>query len=134
MSEYSHPESFPPPANAISQEPVQAPAKLPMQASKAKSALRISGGVASICVGFCGASAALALNSAEPRFACLGFLLEFTAVCSVVTGFVQVARDARKDLRVPALLAVEPAQITGISDVHDLFPAMKPSPAAKNRF
>lgn len=41
--------------------------------------------------------------------------------------------DAGEDAAAAAHLAVKLAQITGISDVHELFPAMKPSPAAKNR-
>jgi hypothetical protein len=107
MSEYGHPEAtFLPPTFPPS-EGASAPAKLPVRTSKAKSALRISGGAASIAVGFWGGSAALALNAMStllgPRFTWLGFLLGFAALCSVITGFAAIVRHRRKDLRVSAL-------------------------------
>lgn len=61
----------------------------------------------SIAVGFWGGSAALALHSMStllgPRFAWLGFLLGFAALCSVVTGFIEIVRYSKKYRRVPAL-------------------------------
>jgi DNA polymerase-3 subunit epsilon len=41
--------------------------------------------------------------------------------------------DAGEDAAAAAHLAVRLAEITGITDVHELFPAMKPSPAAKKK-
>lgn len=107
MSEYGHPEAtIPPPAFPV---PGAVPAdysKLPAQTSKVKSALRISAGAISIAVGFWGGSAALALASMSsmlgPRFAWLGFLLGFAALCTVLTGFAEIIRHRLKDLRVPA--------------------------------
>jgi DNA polymerase-3 subunit epsilon len=42
--------------------------------------------------------------------------------------------DAGEDAAAAAHLAVRLAEITGITDVHELFPAMKPSPAAKKKW
>ncbi|QOT19374.1 hypothetical protein [Paenarthrobacter sp. YJN-5] len=131
MIDYSHPEAFPPPATPIYRESVGAPVKLPVRASKAKSALRISAGAASIAVGFWGGSAALALNSMSsmlgPRFAWLGFLLGFAAVCSVVTGFVQIVRHPRRDLRAPALsIAFASINILGYAAVFVALPLVTP--------
>lgn len=132
MSEYSHPEAiFPPPAIPAPDTVQQASTKLPAQASKAKSALRISAGLISIAVGFWGGSAALALNSMSamlgPRFAWLGFLLGFAALCSVVTGFVQIVRHATQDLRVPALsIAFAAINVLGYVAVFVALPLVTP--------
>lgn len=108
-----------------------APTMLPAQASKAKSALRISGGVVSIAVGFWGGSAALALHSMSsllgPRFAWLGFLLGFAALCSVLTGFASMVWHARQDLRVPALsLAFAGVNVLAYVAVYVAFPLVTP--------
>ncbi|WLQ06106.1 hypothetical protein [Arthrobacter oryzae] len=108
MSEYGHPEEIiPPPAFPLPAALPAAPSQLPAQASKAKSALRISAGTISIAVGFWGGSAALALHSMStllgPRFAWLGFLLGFAALCTVITGFTQIVRHRLKDLRIRAV-------------------------------
>lgn len=110
MSEYGLPEAtIPPPAFPLPAALPAAPSRLPAQASKAKSALRISAGAISIAVGFWGGSAALALHSMStllgPRFAWLAFLLGFAALCTVVTGCTEIIRHRLKDLRVPALSA-----------------------------
>ncbi|MFB9714296.1 hypothetical protein [Arthrobacter methylotrophus] len=132
MNKFGHPEAaFPPPAipgPAILQV---APSMLPARASKAKSALRISAGLISIAVGFWGGSAALALNSMSgymgPRFAWLGFLLGFAALCSAVTGFVQIIRHAKKDLRIPALsIAFAAINVLGYVAVFIAFPLVTP--------
>lgn len=132
MSEYSHPEaSFLPPTLPLSEGAYPAPAKLPVRTSNAKSALRISGGAASIAVGFWGGSAAMALNSMStllgPRFTWLGFLLGFAALCSVVTGSAAIIRHRRKDLRVPALsVAFCSINVLGYVAVFVAFPIVTP--------
>jgi hypothetical protein len=132
MSEYIHTpavvltqaEPAPPGAQA-------APLQLPARASKTKSALRISAGVISIAVGFWGGSAALALNSMSamlgPRFAWLGFLLGFAALCSVITGFVQIVRHATGDVRIPALsIAFAAINVLGYVAVFVALPLVTP--------
>lgn len=132
MNEYGHPEAtIPPPAIPALAALPAAPSKLPVQTSKAKSALRITGGLASIAVGFWGGSAALALNSMStllgPRFTWLGFLLGFAALCSVITGFAAAARHRRKDLRVPALsVAFSAINVLGYVAVFIAFPIVTP--------
>jgi hypothetical protein len=132
MSEYGHPEAtIPPPAFPV---PASMPAnssKLPAQTSKAKSALRISAGVASIAVGFWGGSAALALHSLSsmlgPRFAWLGFLLGFAALCTVITGFTEIVRYRLKDLRVPSLsVALASINVLGYVAVFIAFSSSPP--------
>lgn len=132
MSEYIHT-----PAVVLTQvEPAPpgapaAPLQLPAQASKTKSALRISAGVISIAVGFWGGSAALALNSMStmlgPRFAWLGFLLGFAALCSVITGFVQIVQHAAGDFRIPALsIAFAAINVLGYVAVFVALPLVTP--------
>jgi hypothetical protein len=81
--------------------------QLTAQPSEANWPLRISAGVISIAVGFWGGSAALAPHSMSsmlgPRFAWLGFLLAFAALCAVISGFTEIVRPRLKDLRVPSL-------------------------------
>ncbi|ACL42009.1 hypothetical protein Achl_4058 (plasmid) [Pseudarthrobacter chlorophenolicus A6] len=132
MSEYGHPEAtIPPPAFPIPASLPAAPSQLPAQTSKAKSVLRISAGVTSIAVGFWGGSAALALHSMStllgPRFAWLGFLLGFAALCSVVTGFIEIVRHHLKDLRVPSLsIAFAAVNVLGYVAVFVAFPIATP--------
>jgi hypothetical protein len=133
MSEYTHT-----PAVVLQQaDPAPygrhtaAPLQLPARTSKTKSALRISSGAVSIAVGFWGGSAALALNSMSamlgPRFAWLGFLLGFAALCSVVTGFAHIVRHARKDLRIPALsIAFAAINVLAYVAVFVAFPLVTP--------
>lgn len=132
MSEYGHPEAtIPPPAFPLPAALPAAPSQLPAQASKAKSALRISAGVISIAVGFWGGSAALALTSLSsmlgPRFAWLGFLLGFAALCTVLTGFTEIVRYRLADLRVPALsVAFASINVLGYVAVFIAFPIVTP--------
>ncbi|WP_142036687.1 hypothetical protein [Arthrobacter sp. SLBN-100] len=132
MSEYGHPEAtIPPPAFPFPAAVPAAPSRLPAQASKAKSALRISAGVISIAVGFWGGSAALALVSMSsmlgPRFAWLGFLLGFAALCTVVTGCTGIIRHRLKDLRVPALsVAFASINVLGYVALFIAFPIVTP--------
>ena len=132
MSEYGHPEAtFPPPAFPVPGSISGAPRQLPARTSKVKSALRISSGLISIAVGFWGGSAALALNSMStmlgPRFAWLGFLLGFAALCSVITGFTQIVRHGRQDLRVPALsIAFAAINVLGYVAVFVALPLVTP--------
>jgi hypothetical protein len=133
MSEYTHT-----PAVVLQQaDPAPygrhtaAPLQLPARTSKTKSALRISAGLISIAVGFWGGSAALALNSMSvvlgPRFAWLGFLLGFAALCSVITGFVEIVRHAIQDLRVPALsIAFAAINVLGYVAVFVALPLVTP--------
>ncbi|MBT2550481.1 hypothetical protein [Arthrobacter sp. ISL-65] len=132
MSEYGHPEAtIPPPAFPATAALPAAPSQLPALTSKAKSALRISAGVISIAVGFWGGSAALALHSMSsmlgPRFAWLGFLLGFAALCTVLTGFSEIVRHRLKDLRVPALsIAFASVNVLGYVAVFIAFPIVTP--------
>jgi hypothetical protein len=132
MSEYGHPEAiFPPPALPAQNMIPEGTTQLPVRTSKVKAALRISAGLISIAVGFWGGSAALALNSMSamlgPRFAWLGFLLGFAALCSVITGCVQIARHATQDLRVPSLsIAFAAINVLGYVAVFIAFPLVTP--------
>lgn len=132
LSEYGHPEAvFPPPAFPTLATAPAVPSKLPAQTSKAKSALRISAGVAAIAVGFWGGSASMALTSLSallgPRFAWLGFLVGFTSLCIVITGCVEIARHDRKDMRVPALsIAFAAISVMTYAAVYVAFPVATP--------
>jgi hypothetical protein len=132
MSEYGHSGAVFPPSALPSPDLISGEAPRPAaRISKAKSALRISAGATSIAVGFWGGSAALALNSMSatlgPRFAWLGFLLGFAALCSGITGCVQIIRHTAQDLRVPPLsIAFAAINVLAYVAVFVAFPLVTP--------
>lgn len=132
MSQYSHtPAALSKPVETAPYGRHAVPNILPAQTSKAKSALRIFAGLVAITVGFWGGSAALALNSMStqfgPRFAWLGFLLGFAALCSVVTGFGEIVRHRQNDLRIPTLsIAFAAINVLAYAAVYVAFPLATP--------
>jgi hypothetical protein len=62
-----------------------------------------------------------------PRFAWLGFLLAFAALCAVITGFTEIVRPRLKDLRVPSLsVAFASLNALGYVAVFIAFPVVTP--------
>lgn len=62
-----------------------------------------------------------------PRFAWLGFLLGFAALCTVLTGFTEIVRHRLKDLRVPSLsIAFASINVLGYVAVFIAFPIVTP--------
>lgn len=99
--------------------------------SKTQSALRIVSGAVSILIGFWSGSGAVALISMSemfgPRFVWLGYLLGFAALSSVGTGFVELVRHARQDLRIPSLsMAFAAVSILTYLAVFVAFPLVTP--------
>lgn len=108
MSQYSHPGPDPAaPAFRLPAAMLPASRTEARQSPLAGALFRIAAGLTSITIGFWGGSAALALHSMAaymgPRFDWLATLLGLAAVFSVATGFTQIVRCRRRDLRIPAL-------------------------------